>query len=410
MRPEGLCWSRFQRFPKVISRSFPLNVEAFSNKFDPTTFIPLVEGFQQVFRGQREIGFFECAGVGETGKNRLVLTSDLERLAIDEHVRAAIQHARLAMQYQTTFLGALEKASKGDFLAAWLEENAGFGLRQMLAQEDGDVVVGEADLVEFVADARDHVRLQFGRVGAGLEVRIGIAAGQVDGIHHEFQEGFAQFLVSRCAEAHRIGHALTHGHAVVRVMRRQIEHVAGFQDEFFFRLEMAQDLQWHAFFQRQVFLGADAPAALAMGLQQEYVVGIEVRTDTAAVGGVADHQVIQARIGYEAELAQQGIGRGVMQDVSDKLLAQFVACLEQRSAESVDMPAESAEKPAEPAEAAAPSVATAPVRTQPPPDDALDLGATVLPVLLKSYGKQVAAGLGALVLVIFLWRRRGRRP
>ena len=39
-------------------------------------------------------------------------------------------------------------------------------------------------------------------------------------------------------------------------------------------------------------------------------------------------------------------------------------------------------------------------------DDALDLGATVLPVLLKMYGKQIAAGLGLLVVILWLWRRR----
>ena len=139
----------------------------------------------------------------------------------------------------------------------------------------------------------------------------------------------------------------------------------------------------------------------------------------AAMTATADGASTDVRIDTDLTITGKPaqFGRGVMQDVSDKLLAQFVACLEQRSAESVEapaesveMPAESVEMPAEPAEAAAPSVATAPVRTQPAPDDALDLGATVLPVLLKSYGKQVAAGLGALVLVFFLWRRRGRRP
>ncbi|MDN5895040.1 MAG: carbon monoxide dehydrogenase, partial [Nocardioides sp.] len=39
-------------------------------------------------------------------------------------------------------------------------------------------------------------------------------------------------------------------------------------------------------------------------------------------------------------------------------------------------------------------------------DNALDLGATVLPVLIKSYGKQAAAGLGVLVLLLWLLRRR----
>ena len=46
-----------------------------------------------------------------------------------------------------------------------------------------------------------------------------------------------------------------------------------------------------------------------------------------------------------------------------------------------------------------------PLRPPPPGnDDALDLGSAVLPVLLKSYGKQAAAGLG--VLLVLLWIRR----
>ncbi len=39
-------------------------------------------------------------------------------------------------------------------------------------------------------------------------------------------------------------------------------------------------------------------------------------------------------------------------------------------------------------------------------DDALDLGATVLPVLLRMYSKQIAAALGLLVVIAWLWRRR----
>ena len=36
-------------------------------------------------------------------------------------------------------------------------------------------------------------------------------------------------------------------------------------------------------------------------------------TDAAAVGGKADHQVVQPRVGNEAELAQQRVGLGVEQ-------------------------------------------------------------------------------------------------
>jgi hypothetical protein len=38
-----------------------------------------------------------------------------------------------------------------------------------------------------------------------------------------------------------------------------------------------------------------------------------VRADAAAIGGKAHHQVVQARVGDEAELAQQGVGAGVEQ-------------------------------------------------------------------------------------------------
>jgi hypothetical protein len=86
------------------------------------------------------------------------------------------------------------------------------------------------------------------------------------------------------------------GDAVVGVVRRQVQHVARLQHELLFRLEVRQDLQRHAFDQGQVLLRADAPAALALRLQQEHVVGIEVRADAAAIGGVADHQVVQARV------------------------------------------------------------------------------------------------------------------
>ncbi|WP_148574081.1 SRPBCC family protein [Nocardioides caldifontis] len=154
-------------------------------------------------------------------------------------------------------------------------------------------------------------------------------------------------------------------------------------------------------------------------------------------------------------------GRGVMQDVSDKLLGQFVDCLESKvGGSSSDVTAEAAaavggsgsvEPPlvadppssGEPPLAADPPVleepevasATPPptaggagsrssvtsgaaagaagARSSSPPDaarssdDAIDLGATVLPVLLRSYGKPV--GLAALGLLVLVWLLRRRR-
>jgi carbon monoxide dehydrogenase subunit G len=119
-------------------------------------------------------------------------------------------------------------------------------------------------------------------------------------------------------------------------------------------------------------------------------------------------------------------GRGVIQDVSDKLLGQFTDCLEQKLGGTGAAPAAApAEAPAAtPAEASAkaddatgqakakqeeappgPLTAAPPPTRQPQGDQALDLGATVLPVLIKSYWKQAAI---ALVVVLFLirWIRR----
>ena len=118
-------------------------------------------------------------------------------------------------------------------------------------------------------------------------------------------------------------------------------------------------------------------------------------------------------------------GRGVIQDVCDKLLGQFIACLEQKVGAAAE------ELPAEPlggrgAAAAAGRRAAVPLRRRRPRrplgrradrmpraatpapastyagavrgpelgggDDALDLGATVLPILVKTYWKQLAGG------------------
>ncbi|NNM47488.1 SRPBCC family protein [Knoellia koreensis] len=137
-------------------------------------------------------------------------------------------------------------------------------------------------------------------------------------------------------------------------------------------------------------------------------------------------------------------GRGVMQDVSDKLLQQFITCIEGKvgggaeepSAESTTLTgsdagaadtsgsaaktaaataaaasaattsaatgssgdATSTTPPATPTPSPAARPAPSPSRTTSAPaqDDALDLGATVLPVLLRSYAKPLAAVLGAV--------------
>jgi carbon monoxide dehydrogenase subunit G len=115
-------------------------------------------------------------------------------------------------------------------------------------------------------------------------------------------------------------------------------------------------------------------------------------------------------------------GRGVMQDVSDKLLGQFTACLEEKvgggaaAAEPAPEPEPAVTTPAPAAGGSTGANGSGPedrahnvrdlgaqrassAATSPSNDDALDLGATVLPVLLKSYWRQA---LGVLVVLLVL--------
>lgn len=132
-------------------------------------------------------------------------------------------------------------------------------------------------------------------------------------------------------------------------------------------------------------------------------------------------------------------GRGVMQEVSDKLLNQFVDCLEVRIGTPAEAPvpagAPVTETPAaapDGARTAAPSPEAAtgapgpaasetapetgvtepaaalggPAPAAPAATDAIDLGRTVLPVLARAYGKWIVLGVVALVVLRWVTRRR----
>ncbi|WP_182524601.1 SRPBCC family protein [Nocardioides dongkuii] len=133
-----------------------------------------------------------------------------------------------------------------------------------------------------------------------------------------------------------------------------------------------------------------------------------------AAGGATDVEVL-TDLAVTGKPAQ--FGRGVMQDVSDKLLGQFVACLEQRLSSSPG--------PSEPAggeqatEPGGDQVASSPLAPEPEAiplpgpspgagggaGDALDLGAAVVPVLLRTYRVPLLAALAGFVLG--RWSRRG---
>jgi carbon monoxide dehydrogenase subunit G len=151
------------------------------------------------------------------------------------------------------------------------------------------------------------------------------------------------------------------------------------------------------------------------------------------------------RVNVHTDLAITGkpaqFGRGVIEDISNKLLQQFVTCLQDKVGASPE-PEAAAPEPGEaaanngsaphagttpaptPAPAPAPTPAPAPAPmpppmrstppgavtpgpTTPPDNDALDLGATVVPILLKTYGGRTVVALVALVIGYLLGRRRG---
>jgi carbon monoxide dehydrogenase subunit G len=175
--------------------------------------------------------------------------------------------------------------------------------------------------------------------------------------------------------------------------------------------------------------------------------GANVTLSMADAGGATDVEVV-TDLAITGKPAQ--FGRGVMQDVSDKLLGQFVACLETRLSGGAPVTATVASAPeaAPDAVPAAHPAAVGKAEPQPPPgppdppppplppptagaapgaaagaaagsagagsaprhaasDDALDLGAAVIPVLVRAYWKQGAAVFGVLAVIgWFLARRR----
>ncbi len=130
--------------------------------------------------------------------------------------------------------------------------------------------------------------------------------------------------------------------------------------------------------------------------------GAKVTVSMSDAGGSTDVSV-ETDLSITGKPAQ--FGRGVMQDVSDKLLGQFVACLEQRlTAPEPSVGGEPATE-ASPNPVAAPPAEPAPPKPAPPRAEALDLGSAVLPVIVKSYWKHAVAALAGLAIVRRLLRR-----
>lgn len=123
-----------------------------------------------------------------------------------------------------------------------------------------------------------------------------------------------------------------------------------------------------------------------------------------ADGGATDVEVV-TDLSITGKPAQ--FGRGVMQDVSDKLLGQFVDCLEQRlSGPPTTIATDDVVVP-EPAEQPERRWVASEAPPPPPQDDALDLGSAVLPVVARTYWRQAAGALAIVAVLVWWVRRRG---
>ncbi|HZK35910.1 MAG TPA: SRPBCC family protein [Aeromicrobium sp.] len=101
-------------------------------------------------------------------------------------------------------------------------------------------------------------------------------------------------------------------------------------------------------------------------------------------------------------------GRGVIQDISDKLLGQFVECIAQKlGPAAAEKPAATAEQSDESGAAAVPGPdSSAGAHTGPTEEPAeLNLLSTVLPVLARRYALPAVIVL-ALIIAIWIWVKR----
>ncbi|MHA7271385.1 SRPBCC family protein [Arthrobacter sp. HLT1-20] len=125
-------------------------------------------------------------------------------------------------------------------------------------------------------------------------------------------------------------------------------------------------------------------------------------TVTAVLAADGDGTTVDVSTDMNVTGKPAQFGRGVIQDISDKLLEQFVQCV----IDKAGAVAEPVETPAAPS----PAAAQAPAPPTPTPASApeLDLGSAVLPVLARRFGPAVLGAAAVLAVIICLCRRKGK--
>ena len=169
-----------------------------------------------------------------------------------------------------------------------------------------------------------QIRWHLGRVRHRRLLGVGVQTGGeliLAALGQTLQHIAPQFGHGGGPKAHRIGHALAHRCAFVRIAGRQVKHVSGVEHHVPARLKFRQNFQRHARLQRQIFLRAVAPTPLSLGLHQKHVVAVKVRPHPTAIAGPTDHQIVQAGVGHKAK---------GLQKISRRLGMQIHALHEQR--------------------------------------------------------------------------------
>lgn len=127
------------------------------------------------------------------------------------------------------------------------------------------------------------------------EARVGVAAIEAESVLQEGEESVGQFLGRGGAEADGVSHAFADRDAVMGVLGWQVKHVARFEHPFVAGFEALEDANGQVLDQVFVFLGADAPVTVTVPAAED-VVAVEMGSDAAAIGGPADHHVVEAGV------------------------------------------------------------------------------------------------------------------
>jgi Ribonuclease G/E len=163
----------------------------------------------------------------------------------------------------------------------------GLGLAHVFAEEALDVGARPADPPQEAGCERDHLARQAPGPRRGPQSGVPVARLGQAALVQPVEERRGKLGAARSAEADRIGEARLERDAVVPHARRQVEEVA--------RADHHAPV-------------AEAPRAPARALQQEHVVGVDVRPDAAARRGIAHHHVVETSLRHEVEALQQGVG------------------------------------------------------------------------------------------------------